>query len=44
MEGLGVKLRTEAMSRALTEELVNSGEIEGEVLDRELFARRPHAV
>ena len=35
MEGLGLKLRTEATLHSLTEEVVKSSEIEGEVLDRE---------
>jgi hypothetical protein len=35
MEGLGLKLRTEATLRSLTEEVVKSSEIEGEILDRD---------
>ncbi|MEO6013708.1 MAG: Fic family protein [Devosia sp.] len=35
MEGLGFELRTEAVLRALTEDVVKSSEIEGESLDRE---------
>jgi Fic family protein len=35
MESLGLKLRTEATLRTLTEEVVKSSEIEGEVLDRD---------
>ena len=35
MEGLGLTLRTEATLRTLTEEVVKSSEIEGEVLDRD---------
>lgn len=35
MEGLGFKLREEAMLRTLTEEAVKSSEIEGEVLDKD---------
>ena len=35
MEGLGLALRTEATLRTLTEEVVKSSEIEGEVLDRD---------
>jgi hypothetical protein len=33
--GLGLELRTEAMLRSLTEEVVKSREIEGELLDRD---------
>jgi Fic family protein len=35
MEGLGFKLRAEAILPSLTEEVVKSSEIEGEVLDRD---------
>ena len=35
MEGLGFRLRAEAVLKTLTEEVVKSSEIEGEVLDRE---------
>jgi len=35
MEGLGFKLRGEATLRSLTEEVVKSNEIEGEILDRQ---------
>jgi Fic family protein len=35
MEGFGLKLRAEASLRSLTEEVVKSSEIEGEILDRE---------
>ena len=35
MEGLGFPLRAEAVLRSLTEEIMKSNEIEGEVLDRE---------
>lgn len=35
MEGLGLKLRAEATLRSLTEEVVKSSEIEGEVLNRD---------
>jgi Fic family protein len=35
MEGLGFQLRTEAVLQSLTEEVVRSSEIEGEILDRE---------
>lgn len=35
LEGLGIKLREEAILRTLTEEIVKSSEIEGEILDRE---------
>ncbi len=35
MEGLGLQLRSEAMLQTLTEDVVNSSEIEGERLDRE---------
>jgi len=35
MENLGLKLRTEATLRSLTEEVVKSSEIEGEVLNRD---------
>ncbi|MBE2293584.1 MAG: DUF4172 domain-containing protein, partial [Phycisphaerales bacterium] len=35
LENLGIKLREEAILRALTEEVVKSSEIEGEILDRE---------
>ena len=35
MEGLGFKLRAEATLRTLTEEVVKSSEIEGEILDRD---------
>src|SRR6266699_470852 len=35
MEGLGFKLRTEANLQTLTEEVVKSSEIEGEILDRD---------
>jgi Fic family protein len=35
MEGLGFKLRTEANLQTLTEEVVKSSEIEGEVLDKD---------
>jgi Fic family protein len=35
MEGLGLKLRTEATLRSLTEEVVKSSKIEGAVLDRD---------
>jgi Fic family protein len=35
MDGLGLKLRTEATLRSLTEEVVKSSEIEGEVLNRD---------
>lgn len=35
LEGLGIKLREEAILRTLTEEVVKSSEIEGEILDRE---------
>src|SRR5271168_856219 len=34
MEGLGFKLRAEANLQTLTEEVVKSSEIEGEILDR----------
>jgi len=44
MEGLGLKLRAEATLRTLTEEVVKSSEIEGEILNkdqvRSLLARR----
>ncbi|MCB1488391.1 MAG: Fic family protein [Bauldia sp.] len=44
MEGLGFTLRNEAMLRTLTQEVVKSGEIEGELLDadqvRSSIARR----
>jgi len=35
MEGLGFRLRTEANLRTLTEDVVKSSEIEGEILDRD---------
>ena len=35
MEGLGLKLRTEATLQTLTEEVVKSSEIEGEILDKD---------
>lgn len=35
MEALGFPLRAEAVLHILTEEVLKSGEIEGEVLDRE---------
>ena len=35
MEGLGFELRSEATLRTMTEEVVKSSEIEGEILDRE---------
>jgi Fic family protein len=35
MEGLGFQLRAEAVLQSLTEEVIKSSEIEGEVLDRE---------
>lgn len=35
MEGLGFQLRAEAVLQSLTEEVVKSSEIEGEILDRE---------
>jgi len=35
MDGLGFKLRSEAILPSLTEEVIKSSEIEGEVLDRE---------
>jgi Fic family protein len=35
MEGLGFQLRAEAVLRALTEEVIKSSEIEGELLDRQ---------
>lgn len=35
MEGLGFRLRAEAVLKTLTEDVVKSSEIEGEVLDRE---------
>ncbi len=35
MEGLGFQLRTEAVLRSLTEEVLKSSEIEGETLDRD---------
>jgi Fic family protein len=35
MEALGFKLRTEATLQTLTEEVIKSSEIEGEILDRE---------
>ena len=35
MEGLGLKLQTEATLRSLTEEVLQSSEIEGEVLNRD---------
>jgi Fic family protein len=35
MEGLGFQLREEAVLRSLTEEVIKSSEIEGEMLDRE---------
>lgn len=35
MEGLGFQLRTEAVLNSLTEEVLKSGEIEGEKLDRD---------
>lgn len=35
MEGLGFNLKTEASLQSLTEEVVKSSEIEGEILDRE---------
>ncbi len=35
MEGLGLKLRAEATLRTLTEEVVKSSEIEGEILNRD---------
>ena len=35
MEGLGFKLRAEAVLRTLTEDVVKSSEIEGEILDRD---------
>ena len=35
MEGLGFQLRAEAVLQSLTEEILKSNEIEGEVLDRE---------
>ncbi len=35
MEGLGFQLRAEAMLASLTEEVIKSSEIEGEVLDRD---------
>jgi len=35
MEGLGFKLRAEALLPSLTEEVIKSSEIEGEVLDRD---------
>ena len=35
LERLGIKLREEAILRTLTEEVVKSSEIEGEILDRE---------
>ena len=35
MEGLGFQLRAEAALQTLTEEVIKSSEIEGEILDRE---------
>src|SRR5215472_8160238 len=35
MEGLGFQLRAEATLQTLTEEVIKSSEIEGEILDRE---------
>ena len=35
LEGLGITLREEAILRTLTEEVIKSSEIEGEILDRE---------
>jgi len=35
MEGLGFELRAEAVLQTLTEEVIKSSEIEGEILDRE---------
>src|SRR6266481_3305018 len=35
MEGLGFQLRAEAVLASLTEEVIKSSEIEGEVLDKE---------
>src|ERR1700674_152217 len=35
MEGLGFPLRSEAMLQTLTQDVVKSSEIEGEILDRE---------
>jgi Fic family protein len=35
MEGLGIQLRAEAVLESLTEEVIKSSEIEGEVLDKE---------
>ena len=35
MEGLGFPLRNEAMLQTLTEDVIKSSEIEGEVLDRD---------
>src|ERR1017187_9016266 len=35
MEGLGFQLRAEAVLQTLTEEVIKSSEIEGEILDRE---------
>src|ERR1700691_3390249 len=35
MEGLGFQLRAEAVLESLTEEVIKSSEIEGEVLDKE---------
>ncbi len=35
MEGLGLKLQTEATLRSLTEEVIKSSEIEGEILNRD---------
>lgn len=36
MEGLGFSLRAEAVLRTLTEDVIKSSEIEGEILDRDL--------
>ena len=43
MEAFGFKLKTEANVETLTEEVIKSSEIEGEVLDGIRCARRSHA-
>src|SRR3546814_8230901 len=39
MEALGFPLRAEAVLQALTEDVIKSSEIEGEILDREQIGR-----
>ena len=43
MEGLGFDLRDEAVLQTLTEDVLKSSEIEGEILDRTRSAPRSRA-